>query len=568
MGQISVVHAEESRDFACRLAAALAADGHSIWRSGDGTLSVTRPYADAVVVLWPKEAGPAVIEAARRALARRILIPVAIGDVEPPPSFKHLWPIDLSGWKGDREDPRWQFVRDEIRLALLRNESSPRAPAARARRRSTRRFPALPMKLIVAGVAGSAVVASAAVLLAPAAPADDAKSNDEKDETVVVRLEQQPQEGPRQIRAAPGAAFAEDAETGDADDASETVTVATANEISPSSAERLQPPGIDRQAENGAMPPAATPNEAPPRLVERQILAEADVAPAEEGSGAPEMAPSQSADAPTEEMPAEESADKGSPLEEAVEAEASTPEALAAAAPAAPPLPPRVEDTFTGAVFRDCLDCPDMAEIPAANLGSGLVPVALTLSSYALSRREITFNEWDACVEEGACQYKPADAGWGRGSRPVINVSYADIESYLGWLSEKSGRRYRLPTDAEWTFAARAGAGGPYSFVGEPGPSNANFDGGPGVARTKTVPAASFPPSAYGLYDMHGNVWEWVADCVSDGSSAPAADCAARTVKGGSWNAPPKTLAAEARSTKAPTARDPSTGFRVARDTP
>lgn len=534
MRQISVVHAEECRDFACRLAAALAADGHSVWRSGDGTLSVTRPYADAVVVLWSKDVGPAVVEAARRALARRILIPVAVGDIEPPTSFKHLWPIDLSGWEGDRDDPRWQFVRDEIRLAILRNDGAPRAPAARARRRTGFRLPALPIRLIVAGAAGSAVLASAAILLAPAAPAGDAAGG----ETVVIRLDQRLEAGPREIRDAPGAAFAGDADAGGVP---ETVDVA-ASEIPSADGERLPSPAIDRQAENLAMKAEEATNEKTLAPVAPEPVAEATAAPMT--ATAEDKAPEASAEEPAPETP------PGKPI-------------------AAPPLPPRGDDTFAGVVFRDCLACPDMAEIPASDLGDGLVPVALSFSSFALSRREVTFAEWDACVDDGGCHYRPADAGWGRGSRPVINVSYADIQSYLGWLSAKSGRQYRVPTDAEWTFAARAGAQGPYSFVGEPGPLTANFDGGPGVARTMTAPTASFAASAYGLYDMHGNVWEWVADCAPGGAAAaPAADCAARVVKGGAWNAPAETLAAESRAARAPTSRDSSIGFRVARDIP
>jgi len=122
-----------------------------------------------------------------------------------------------------------------------------------------------------------------------------------------------------------------------------------------------------------------------------------------------------------------------------------------------------------------------------------------------------------------------------------------------------------LPTEAQWEYACRAGTTTPW-FAPTRAESmkyahTGHFIGG-------TVDAGTKEANAFGLYDMHGNVWEWVADCVSDGSSAPAADCAARTVKGGSWNAPAETLAAEARSTKAPTARDSSTGFRVARDIP
>ena len=198
-------------------------------------------------------------------------------------------------------------------------------------------------------------------------------------------------------------------------------------------------------------------------------------------------------------------------------------------------MPAPAADDFKGVVFRDCVDCPDMTEVePGPAIASGGVENvnALTFAAaFALSRREITFDEWRACVRGGGCRaYSPSDDGWGRGKRPVINVSYEDAKSYVDWLSKQTGRHYRLPTEAEWAYAAHAGSAGS-SLFGAPDPQRANYDGGPGARRRMTVPTGSFAPSAYGLYDMAGNVGEWVEGCAA--TAKDAAGCPARLVMGG-----------------------------------
>ena len=251
------------------------------------------------------------------------------------------------------------------------------------------------------------------------------------------------------------------------------------------------------------------------------------------------------------------------------------------------------ESSNLGAYLRDCFDCPDMASLPAGSFMMGAAPgesgaapsekpqhgVRLQ-KGFAIATKEVTFKQWQACVADGGCaRYAPPDAGWGQGDQPVINVSFEDAQQYTKWLSEKTGRNYRLPTEAEWEFAARGGQSGPFSFNGKLSSAIANFNGqlvynGPeGPNRARTMPVASFAPNAYGLYDMHGNVWEWTADCWTEShadapqdGSARLGDCSKRVLKGGAFNTGGWRLRASHRIEKAVGARESDNGFRVARD--
>ena len=168
------------------------------------------------------------------------------------------------------------------------------------------------------------------------------------------------------------------------------------------------------------------------------------------------------------------------------------------------------------------------------------------------------------CLRGGwRLQAKPEDRGWGRGKRPVINVSWDDItKEYLPWLSRKTGKTYRLLTEAEWEYAARAGTMTPFSTGWRITTDEANFDGNStyggspkGGLPAETVEVGSFPANAFGLHDMHGNVWEWVADCdtdtymdaPSDGRAVTPGDCGQRVLRGGSWGTGPRFLRSASR---------------------
>ncbi|MCK5744981.1 MAG: SUMF1/EgtB/PvdO family nonheme iron enzyme, partial [Oricola sp.] len=246
-----------------------------------------------------------------------------------------------------------------------------------------------------------------------------------------------------------------------------------------------------------------------------------------------------------------------------------------------------------GDFFSDCEGCPDMAALEGGAFLMGARPGedgAQPEESpqrrvdigyrFSIATREITFDQWMVCVADGSCRaHFPYDEGWGRGLRPVINVSYEDAASYARWLSAKTGRHYRLPSEAEWEFAARAGIGGAF-FNGDAITSElANFDARQpyhaerGLFRGQTVPVTTFRHNAFGLFEMHGNVAEWTLDCWAPGhDGAPATgaaridgDCSRRVVKGGAWNSPGADLrSAHRRGVDAET-RSPGVGFRVVR---
>lgn len=170
--------------------------------------------------------------------------------------------------------------------------------------------------------------------------------------------------------------------------------------------------------------------------------------------------------------------------------------------------------------------------------------------SFALGKHAVTFAEWDACVAAGGCIHTPSDAGWGRDRRPVINVCWGDAQAYVQWLSRETGKPYRLPSEAEWEYAARAGTVTPFSTGPCINTGQANYNGDynqcgakTGVYLGKTQPVGSYPANPWGLYDMHGNVWEWVADCWNDSYAGAPTDesawqrenCARRAARGPRW---------------------------------
>ncbi len=238
-----------------------------------------------------------------------------------------------------------------------------------------------------------------------------------------------------------------------------------------------------------------------------------------------------------------------------------------------------------GEVFRDCPRCPELAVLPAGSFIMGsqsrfkreMPAHRVTLArSFALGRFEVTFDEWKACSDDGACKADPDDHKWGRGRRPVINVTFDQIKAYLAWLSSKTGRTYRLPSEAEWEYAARGGTKTKYWWGDQVGKGKANCrDCGPKTSR-RTYPTGTFEPNPFGLYDVHGNVWEWVEDCwnpdytnaPADGSARLDGDCALRVTRSGSWYYFSKNLRSAARSKFPAKAYSYGIGFRVLREGP
>jgi formylglycine-generating enzyme required for sulfatase activity len=198
----------------------------------------------------------------------------------------------------------------------------------------------------------------------------------------------------------------------------------------------------------------------------------------------------------------------------------------------------------------------------------------VTLGPFAIGKTEVTFAQWDACVAAGGCNaYKPSDQGWGRGSRPVVNVSWKDAQAYIDWLGRETGQPYRLPSEAEWEYAARAGTTTRYAFGDAITPKDANY----GLNVGKTTEVGTYPPNAFGLYDMHGNVWEWVEDVWHDSYSGAPTDGSAwtdgkgenssrnRVDRGGSWDDYQRSYRSAGRNWIEPDIRYVNLGFRVAR---
>jgi formylglycine-generating enzyme required for sulfatase activity len=238
--------------------------------------------------------------------------------------------------------------------------------------------------------------------------------------------------------------------------------------------------------------------------------------------------------------------------------------------------------------FKDCvMECPEMVVIPAGSFAMGStanepghkpteVPQhTVTLAKpFAVSKFQVTFAEWDTCAAQGDCTKNINDQGWGRDRLPVINVSWDDARSYVAWLSKIAGRPYRLLTEAEYEYAARAGSQTAYPWGDDIGSNNANCDGcGSRWDGHQTAPVGSFASNRFGLYDMVGNVWEWVEDCWHedynraplDGAAWMTGDCEQHRLRGGSWASISDELRAANRGRSATDDRSSVISFRVGR---
>lgn len=200
----------------------------------------------------------------------------------------------------------------------------------------------------------------------------------------------------------------------------------------------------------------------------------------------------------------------------------------------------------------------------------------VTIAAFAVAKFDATFAEWDACAAQGGCDTHVGDQGWGRGQRPAINVSWDDAQRYVEWLSRLTGRSYRLLTEAEWEYAARAGTATAFSW----GDGNETPNGGANCNQCgsqwdgkETAPVGSFAANRFGLHDMAGNVITWVEDCLHDnydgapmdGSAWTDGDCLRRVVRGGSWYDDPHDLRLANRGWNSAVDRFSGLGFRIAR---
>ena len=236
--------------------------------------------------------------------------------------------------------------------------------------------------------------------------------------------------------------------------------------------------------------------------------------------------------------------------------------------------------------FKECPGCPEMVVVPTGEfvMGSphnedgrdddeGPQHNVRLAKPVAVGRFAVTFEEWDACVAAGGCSgYLPSDQGWGRGRRPVINVSWNDAKTYIAWLSKVTLKSYRLLSEAEREYVSRAATTTPY-WQGSLSNLQANFNRTNGVHPRATMPVDSFIANPWGFFNVHGNVWEWTEDCwnasyegaPSDGTPRTTGDCTRRVIRGGSWNVSPRYLRSAIRAANVVEDLFSGLGFRVAR---
>ncbi|GAB3126872.1 formylglycine-generating enzyme family protein [Novispirillum itersonii] len=215
----------------------------------------------------------------------------------------------------------------------------------------------------------------------------------------------------------------------------------------------------------------------------------------------------------------------------------------------------------------DCAQCPDMMPVPGGTLIRSDGTEA-EITPFLMGATEVTFDQFQLCVDAGACRADVSDRDWGRGNRPVINVTHADARAYARWLQQTTGLPYRLPTEDEWEWAARGGTTTRFWWGNEPGQMHANCRYcGPADSGKRSMPVASFPPNAYGLYDTAGNVIEWVDDCWADRRDTPPQkrDCAFRVAKGGAWYYVPEQARPDNRIRQREDLWSYTVGFRIAR---
>ncbi|WP_292932596.1 SUMF1/EgtB/PvdO family nonheme iron enzyme [Noviherbaspirillum sp.] len=259
------------------------------------------------------------------------------------------------------------------------------------------------------------------------------------------------------------------------------------------------------------------------------------------------------------------------------------PAAAKPAPPAAAPERPAPSTAKAGGTIKDCPTCPDMVALPAADFTMGSnasdpsekpahhVSIA---TPFAIGKYEVTVAQWDACVEGGGCQPSPNGSGRPKNT-PVRDVSWDDAQQYVKWLTKLSGKSYRLPTEAEWEYAARGGTTTRFWWGNQMQTGKANCkDCGEPWQQEGPTPVGSFAANPFGLHDMNGSVWEWVSDCwhnnykgaPADGRSWDDAHCRVRVIRGGSWREGASYMPTTTRFKYDASVRHSQNGFRVARD--
>jgi formylglycine-generating enzyme required for sulfatase activity len=580
---VFISYNREDRDTARTVAGALEAEGFAVWwdaalRAGETYDEVTEKNlreAGAVVVLWSKRSANSKWVRAEATVGERssTLVPALIEECDRPVRFELVQTADLTRWKGERADPHWRAFVQDIKAATSRRAKAPAAaPQAAARssddvtiettfwnsikdgaersdfdaylaRYPNGHFAALARNRIASlerareparPAAAPRPVASAPqpqARPAPPAPAEKKKGGGKLMVAVVavailglgVATVLVTRNGARPLdRAAAAPSAASPAQT-----AETPVESAAATAGSPAPPE----PPVDALAETDGASPAVEAGNESGDAQPTEALAATDISAAEPdevaGGGAVEIVPA----APP--APVDPAQDK---------AAATSTEKAKAVKP--------------GKKFRDCDFCPHMAALPGGKflMGSPSSEAGrnayegpqheVTVKPFVISIYEVTIEEWAACAADGACEAKRNE----NAKLPVLGVSWREARDYAKWLSRKTGRAYRLPTEAEWEYAARAGTKSAYWW----GEAFKRSEVPSGAAK----PVGSFEANAFGLHDVLGNAREWVEDCYinnfsatpTDGSAATTGDCTKRVIRGGAWSSPPADMRSANRS--------------------
>jgi formylglycine-generating enzyme required for sulfatase activity len=238
------------------------------------------------------------------------------------------------------------------------------------------------------------------------------------------------------------------------------------------------------------------------------------------------------------------------------------------------------------AEFGDCFNCPRMRVIPPGEFTMGSSSRnesdtekphrVLIMSPFAVSKYEVTFDQWNVCVANGGCgDHGRVSQKQEHGSQPVTDVTWNDAKDYVSWLSASTGKQYRLLSEAEWEYAARAGTATSYFFGDTITPEQARYaDRENRASPQQAFFVGSFPSNAFGLHDMHGNVWEWVEDCWHehytknvpiDGSAWKDEDCDSHVLRGGSWIDSEYSIRSASRASGNGATGTKTVGIRIAR---
>ncbi|GJL93940.1 MAG: hypothetical protein DHS20C05_03450 [Hyphococcus sp.] len=569
MTDIFISYSRNDRERVRVMAQALEDDGFKVWwdpeilpgESFSKVIDKQLKESSCIIAVWSESSINSnwVQEEADDGMMRNTLIPVMIDEVDLPRGFKRLQTADLRDWGGNIADPNWQLILTQVRRlvsdraakeAAERQAAAQQAAVQQTRKEATNDAPPPPaiharapapeqkrggfpvllvigaMALIGAGVTGYLLWSR--------------NDGEAPQGEVVVSNEQG-------IIAAPVAEMPND-NAANNPDAEEISDGAAPGEV----AETQEAVAVEQGAED------LTSGDS----VEETIAKFAEGDPSDQKAA-------EILTAVWEEKNAAEDEETAPPVEAM---------------------------TFTpGEAFRDCDVCPEMMPFAAGATFTMGAPdgevsrdevetpqVEITIANpFAIGVYEITHDDWAACIADGGCGgYEPADLGWGKGRRPLINVSVEDAELYLTWLSEKTGAVYRLPSEAEWEYAARAGKAEPFHTGAMITSAQANFNGqypynnaSKGQYRSKTTAVGAFAANDFGLHDMHGNVWEWTQDCwrsshagAPEDGSPVGGSCSSRVLKGGAWNAGAWRLRSAYRKAGENSLRKFDTGFRVVRD--